>query len=83
MAISTTRLTIAIALILGLISAVLYVTTQNMHVSGLRNELVESPQGCANPRECTPSAMTSPNIRSVILFANLIEGDISDIDDRI
>lgn len=33
MAIATLRLTIAIALILGLISALLYVTTQNMHVS--------------------------------------------------
>jgi hypothetical protein len=83
MAISTVRLTIAIALILGLISAVLYVTTQNMHVSGQPNEPLKSSQlRCANPRECTSSPASAPNIRSVFLFVYLKEGGIAGISER-
>jgi len=80
---ATLRLTIAIALILGLISAVLYVTTQNMHVSGQTNEPSENnPQGCVNPRSCVPSTTSSPNIRSVFLFVYLKEGGIAGISER-
>jgi hypothetical protein len=82
MAMATLRLTIAIALILGLISAVLYVTTQNMHVSGQTNEPSENPQGCVNPRSCIPSTTSSPNIRSVFLFIYLKEGGIAGISER-
>jgi hypothetical protein len=82
-ALATLRLTIAIALILGLISAVLYVTTQNLHVSGQTNEPSEnSPQGCVNPRSCIPSTTSSPNIGSVFLFIYLKEGGIAGISER-
>jgi hypothetical protein len=78
MAISTVRMTIAIALILGLISAVLYVTTQNMHISGQRNESSESSQQrCTNTRECAHLPTTSPNISSSLLFVYLKEGGIA------
>jgi len=83
MAMATLRLTIAIALILGLISAVLYVTTQNMHVSGQTNEPSENnPQGCVNPRSCVPSTTSSSNIRSVFLFIYLKEGGIAGVSER-
>lgn len=83
MAIATLRMTIAIALILGLISAVLYVTTQNMHVSGQTNEPSENnQQRCVNPTACIPSSTSSPNIRSVFLFVYLKEGGIAGISER-
>ncbi|MPZ05786.1 MAG: hypothetical protein GEU26_05105 [Nitrososphaeraceae archaeon] len=83
MAIATLRRTIVIALILGLISAVLYVTTQNMHVSGQTNEPSENnPQRCVNPRACIPSSASSQNIRSVFLFVYLKEGGIAGISER-
>jgi len=69
MAISTVRMAIAIALILGLISAVLYVTTQNMHVSGQHNEPSESnQQRCTYSLECTLLPTTSPTIGSAVLL---------------
>jgi hypothetical protein len=83
MAIASLRLTIAIALILGLISAVLYVTTQNMHVSGQTNEPSENnQQSCVNPRTCIPSSTSSPHIKSVFLFVYLKEGGIAGISER-
>jgi hypothetical protein len=83
MAIATLRLTIAIDLILGLISAVLYVTTQNMHVSGHTNEPSKTnQQSCVNPRTCIPSSSSSPHIKTVFLFVYLKEGGIAGISER-
>jgi hypothetical protein len=83
MAIATLRLTIAIALILGLISGLLYVTTQNMHVSGQTIEPSENnQQSCVNPRTCIPSSTSSSHINSVFLFVYLKEGGIAGISER-
>ncbi|MFZ0556653.1 MAG: hypothetical protein WCF07_10155 [Nitrososphaeraceae archaeon] len=81
MAIPTARLTIAIALILGLISVVIYVTTQNMHVSGQTNEFPQNgQQRCVNPRDCISSV--GSNIRSIFLFVYLKEGGIAGANER-
>ena len=83
MAIPTARLTIAIALILGLISVVIYITTQNMHVSGQTNEFPQNgQQSCLNPRDCISSPTVGSNIKSIFLFVYLKEGGIVGVNER-
>jgi hypothetical protein len=83
MAIPTARLTIAIALILGLISVVIYVTTQNVHVSGQTNEFPQNgQQRCVNPRDCISSPTVGSNIRSIFLFVYSKEGGIAGANER-